>query len=334
MRVWSPLTAFLIAAAGTAAAQPRPPQPPRPPPPPTLTVSVPSGDLGRVHAVNSPVVVRCGMGNSICSVRLLPRTRVTLTPTAAPGAAFMGWSGDCRGQSTTCQVTVGQPGSTANVTANFARPTFAVRWAGDPTVVRASFAPAGASNVTLGSCRRDQTCETPLTRSGVAGMARDVNVNISQPQPVAASLGSSELDVRQSTLTRGRFKVTAWPNVSGSASVGTLTITMRRITPSLVVTRNPGPACAAVDSREVRLSPGGTLGPTPIFPAYSSGERLLFETTTAGPVTVGVLNRGALTWNCQIDDGFQTVNGRQYRLCRMTASLQGAPPELQACFGP
>jgi hypothetical protein len=78
-----------------------------------LTVSKAGTGSGTV--TSNPVGISCG---SDCDHSYRSGTRVTLTAKAGSGAVFAGWSGACRGRSTTCQVTLS---GTRPVTTTFNR---------------------------------------------------------------------------------------------------------------------------------------------------------------------------------------------------------------------
>jgi hypothetical protein len=79
---------------------------------PVLTVATAGSGNGSV--TSDPSGIDCG---STCSHDFGPGTQVTLTAAAAAGSAFTGWSGDCSGTSTTCQVTMS---AARSATATFA----------------------------------------------------------------------------------------------------------------------------------------------------------------------------------------------------------------------
>jgi Divergent InlB B-repeat domain len=60
--------------------------------------------------------IRCGSGQSSCTVNQTSGTTVTLTATPDTGATFRGWGGACTGTSTTCSVTMN---AAKSVTASF-----------------------------------------------------------------------------------------------------------------------------------------------------------------------------------------------------------------------
>ncbi|MFT3914901.1 MAG: hypothetical protein QM704_12540 [Anaeromyxobacteraceae bacterium] len=80
-----------------------PPAPPPAPPPPvirTLTVAL-SGD-GAGEVASDPAGVTCG---SACRAEFPDGTKVRLTPTAAAGSTFTGWTGACTGAAA-CELTL------------------------------------------------------------------------------------------------------------------------------------------------------------------------------------------------------------------------------------
>jgi uncharacterized repeat protein (TIGR02543 family) len=82
------------------------------PPPPTYTLTVGKNGTGSGTVTSSPAGISCG---ATCSQAYTQGTGVTLTPTAATGSTFAGWSGDCSGTGA-CTVTMSQARS---VTATF-----------------------------------------------------------------------------------------------------------------------------------------------------------------------------------------------------------------------
>lgn len=80
-----------------------------------LTVSIPGANTGTV--TSTPPGINCP---TTCSATFQTNTQVTLTPSAAAGYSFSGWSGACSGTST-CTITV-----TANstVSANFTKSSY------------------------------------------------------------------------------------------------------------------------------------------------------------------------------------------------------------------
>jgi len=95
----------------------------------SLTVSESGGGSGTVSS--SPAGILCG---STCVAGFPQNQKVTLTEAPASGSQFSGWSGDCSGTSTTCQVTL----STAqSVTASFGptTTTTALQSSAEPSVV-------------------------------------------------------------------------------------------------------------------------------------------------------------------------------------------------------
>ena len=67
------------------------PPPPPPPPPPTYTLTIPPAGTGSGTVTSSPTGITCGAD---CSESYSDGTVVTLTPSAAVGSTFAGWSGD------------------------------------------------------------------------------------------------------------------------------------------------------------------------------------------------------------------------------------------------
>ena len=80
---------------------------------PKHTLTVTNSGTGTGTVTSSPAGINCG---STCSHDFPEGAMVTLTPTADPGSAFTGWSGDCSGTGA-CTVTMSQA---RNVTATFA----------------------------------------------------------------------------------------------------------------------------------------------------------------------------------------------------------------------
>jgi hypothetical protein len=78
----------------------------------THTLTVAGNGTGSGTVTSSPAGINCG---ATCSQAYTQGTAVTLTPTAAAGSTFAGWSGDCSGTGS-CTVTMSQARS---VTATF-----------------------------------------------------------------------------------------------------------------------------------------------------------------------------------------------------------------------
>lgn len=70
-----------------------------------LTVATAGNGLGTV--TSSPTGIECGDGATDCAASFDHGTAVTLTPTAAVGSTFAGWSGACSGTAA-CEVTLDQ----------------------------------------------------------------------------------------------------------------------------------------------------------------------------------------------------------------------------------
>ncbi|QQS61731.1 MAG: hypothetical protein IPN70_02270 [Candidatus Moraniibacteriota bacterium] len=87
----------------------------------TLTVAKAGTGAGTI--VSNPSGINCG---TTCSKTLPQNTKVTLTASPQSGNTFEGWTGDCRGTSKTCSVSLTQ---SRNVTA-----TFKGSRGGDPTL--------------------------------------------------------------------------------------------------------------------------------------------------------------------------------------------------------
>lgn len=77
------------------------------------TLSVSRSGNGSGTVTSSPAGVSCG---STCSASFASGAAVTLTATAASGSVFAGWSGDCTGSQSSCNLSMGQG---RNVTAAF-----------------------------------------------------------------------------------------------------------------------------------------------------------------------------------------------------------------------
>jgi subtilisin family serine protease len=102
-----------------------------------------------------------------CTGNFREKSRVKLTPTAAPGSRFSGWSGACRG-TRTCSLTMS---AAKAVTADFRTvPIYALNYsragAGSGTV---SFSPAGSAASCDESCSNSFTDGTRVTLRAVAG---------------------------------------------------------------------------------------------------------------------------------------------------------------------
>ena len=74
-----------------------------PPPPPQFTLSLTSSGAGTGTVTSTPAGINCG---AACSALFNSGTVVTLTPTAAPGSVFAGWSGAACTGTAACTVTI------------------------------------------------------------------------------------------------------------------------------------------------------------------------------------------------------------------------------------
>jgi uncharacterized repeat protein (TIGR01451 family) len=96
-------TACLPALAPPPPPPPPPPPSPPPPPPPPHSLAVSKAGTGSGTVTSSPAGISCG---ATCVATFPSGTTVTLTATRATGSRFTGWSGDCAGTATTCQLTM------------------------------------------------------------------------------------------------------------------------------------------------------------------------------------------------------------------------------------
>ena len=69
-------------------------------------VSVAILGSGQGSVTSTPAQITCGSTGTVCSRRFNANTTITLTATASPGSAFVGWSGACTGTNTTCTMTM------------------------------------------------------------------------------------------------------------------------------------------------------------------------------------------------------------------------------------
>jgi uncharacterized repeat protein (TIGR01451 family) len=108
----------------------------------------------------------CNASGGACSGTYDNGTVVTLTATPGPSATFDGWSGDCTGTATTCQVTMSQA---RNVTATF-----------EPTDVSAAPHVQSAHSSTPAthlSCTATKTCPHPRRRPVIKMQALRVELD-------------------------------------------------------------------------------------------------------------------------------------------------------------
>lgn len=170
-----------------------------------------------------------------CATSLARGTTVTLTPTAATGYSFAGWSGDCSSSGPICSLTMNTAKQiAANFTQNLTTPSYSV-----------SVAVIGNGSVTsnVGTIRCPSSCVTSLPAgstltltavpaSGYAfsgwsgdcsGSSSSCSLVVSSDQSVTAriaqmSAGSVTVDADLWGL--GISQVSAWPNQPFSGGVG------------------------------------------------------------------------------------------------------------------
>jgi len=94
---------------------------------------VTTAGLGSVSS--NPAGINC---DATCVAAFAPGTTVTVTATAAPGATFSGWGGECAGTTALCAVLMT---AARSVTATFAT-TFGGAFADDPVVAGVSIVKA------------------------------------------------------------------------------------------------------------------------------------------------------------------------------------------------
>jgi hypothetical protein len=126
----------------------------------TTTATLTIAKSGNGTVTSSPAGINCGAD---CSEPYSSGTSVTLTPTAAAGSTFTGWSGACTGTGT-CTVTMN---GAKSVTATFALQTFALTasksGSGNGTVTSS---PAG---INCGAdCSESYSSGTSVTLTGTA----------------------------------------------------------------------------------------------------------------------------------------------------------------------
>lgn len=139
--------------------------------------------------VSSPAGIDCG---DTCSDWFAVGSDVTITATAEPGSAFVGWSGDCQGESSTCVVSIAQ---TKNVGARF-EPTFDLSVARSGSGAGAvTSSPAGINCGT--DCFQNYLQGTTVTLSATAG----VNSVFSHWTGVCEGQTATSCDV---TMNQGR----------------------------------------------------------------------------------------------------------------------------------
>lgn len=198
-----------------------------------LTVSK-NGD-GSGTVTSDPAGLDCG---STCSKDFAPGTQVTLTATAAAGSTFTGWSGDCAGAGTTCQLPMD---SDRSATATFrADPDLTVSTTGtgsgtvtsDPAGVSCgstcSFAFAFGASVTLTAAAADgstftgwsgdcsgtaTTCGLPMTAAHTATATFAANpppppppVHCVVPKLIGKKLKAARTALRKTHCTLGTVK--------------------------------------------------------------------------------------------------------------------------------
>jgi len=80
---------------------------------PSLSASVSMGG----SVTSEPLGINCVQGAGDCSATFIPNSSVILTAASLSGNHFVGWSGDCSGTNTTCNLTMD---AAKSVTADFA----------------------------------------------------------------------------------------------------------------------------------------------------------------------------------------------------------------------
>src|SRR5437016_13568347 len=85
--------------------------------PSTLPLNVTVAGSANGTVTSSPAGINCP---GACSANFASGTTVTLTPTAAAGGSFAGWSGACTGTGTSCAILTA---AQASATAFFLAPT-------------------------------------------------------------------------------------------------------------------------------------------------------------------------------------------------------------------
>jgi photosystem II stability/assembly factor-like uncharacterized protein len=124
------------------------------------TLSASTTGTGNGSVTSSPAGIDCG---TTCAYDFNNGAAVTLTEHTAPGSTFTGWSGDCTGTATTCQLTMsGAHTATATFVVN---PVLTVAKDGDGSGTVTS----DPSGLSCGStCTKDFAPGTPVTLTATA----------------------------------------------------------------------------------------------------------------------------------------------------------------------
>ena len=243
------------------------------PPSGTQTLNVTESGPGSVTSDTGGI--NCG---TTCTANVATGTVVTLTAAPTAGNNFTGWSGDCSGTATTCQVTMSQG---RNVVATFSAPTALL-----------TVAKAGSGNGTISSSPGGINCGATCSAAFPMGAAvtltetpTGTNVFFGWSGPDAGSCGYA---------TTCQLSMTAARSITATfATPKNLNLTIAGTGGGVVTSVPPGVNCSATCTG-VKLALNGTyvLTATPnlgsTFTGWSGADGAGCGTATTCQVTMSV----------------------------------------------
>jgi subtilisin family serine protease len=213
------------------------------------TLSVLRTGTGTGSVVSAPAGINCG---TVCSTAITAESTVTLTPAAAAGSTFTGWTGACTGTGA-CRVSMD---AARAVTASFARITYAlgvsVSGSGIGTVVSL---PAGISCGT--ACSKPFNSGTSVTLTATAGSGSV----FSGWSGACSGTGRCTVTLDDAKQTAAVFIRTHQPLSLVKAGTGS----------GSVVSNPAGLSCSATCSKLLPLNAALTLTATPAAESVFTG---------------------------------------------------------------
>ncbi len=223
-----------------------------------LTVSkTGNGSIG-----SAPTGINCG---ATCTANFASGTTVTLTPTAASGSVFAGWSGDCTGTGSTCTITMN---AAKNVSATFNN---SAPIKGSLNITLAGL-PSGSS-ATLNLTRPDGVTQAQTLATGTA-------INLSDVDPGLYTVVAPNITVGTTTYSAAT-KTGTVPTNGGSATINIVYAAVAPQQFSLSVT-NPG-------GGTITSTPAGINCSTTCTTSFAAGTSVTL-TATPTPGTFYVFN--------------------------------------------